>query len=113
LDPTIQPYPTTYNFFVGSSSSIYKELKFSQYNSSEDNYGIGASLTLNMSENTNIIDISNDNNVNILSLIVKIIMMIMMMEDDIGLAQLTGLKIGENYTDDSDILDSNSEIEKL
>jgi hypothetical protein len=111
-NPTIQLYPTTYKFFEGGSS-IYQESNLSEINFSEDNCDIGTNLTLVISEYTSTIDIDNSSNVNILSHVIE-----NNYDDnddeenDIGPDYLTGLETGEDYTEDYDILDNDSEIEK-
>jgi hypothetical protein len=82
-------------------------------NFSEDNCDISTNLTLGISENTSTVDIDSGSNVNILSPIIE-----NNYDDnddeenDISLDHLTGLETREEYTNDSDILDNNFEIEK-
>jgi hypothetical protein len=79
----------------------------------EDNCDISTNLTLGISENTSTIDIEGGINVNILSSVIK------NNDDDnddeennIDPDHLTELEIKEDYTEDSDILDNDSEIEE-
>jgi hypothetical protein len=111
-NPTIQAYLTTYNFFEGDSS-IYQESNLLENNFLEDHCDIGIKLTLGISKNTSTADIDNDSNVDILSLVIE-----NNYDDnddeknDIIPDHLTVLETSEDYTEDSDILDNDYEIDK-
>jgi hypothetical protein len=68
-------------------------------------------LTLSISENTGTIDINSHSNVNILLPIIENNSNDNADEEnDIDPDHLTGLKIEENYTEDSNILENNSKL---